>query len=91
MDRNVYLRMSEQDSKHWWFVARRRILRDQITALQLAPGARVLEAGAGPGGNLEMLSQFGVLDAFELDEDARQIASARSGLEIRPGALPGDS
>jgi SAM-dependent methyltransferase len=90
MDKNVFLRMSEQDTKHWWFVARRRILQDQITALQLPPGARVLEAGAGPGGNLEMLSEFGELDAFELDEDARQIASARSGIEIRSGALPGD-
>ena len=90
MDRNVYLRMSELDATHWWFVARRRILRDQITSLQLSPGARVLEAGAGPGGNLEMLSEFGELDAFELDENARQIASARSGMEIRSGALPGD-
>ncbi len=91
MDKNIYLRMSEQDAEHWWFVARRRILRDQITSLQLPPGARVLEAGAGPGGNLEMLSEFGELDAFELDEDARQIASARSGIEIRSGALPGDN
>jgi SAM-dependent methyltransferase len=90
MDKNVYLRMSEQDAEHWWFVARRRILRDQIASLPLPPGARVLEAGCGPGGNLAMLSEFGQLDAFELDEDARQIASARSGIEVRSGALPGD-
>ena len=90
MDRNVYLRMSELDATHWWFVARRCILRDQITSLQLSPGARVLEAGAGPSGNLDMLSEFGELDAFELDEGARRIAAARSGIEIRPGALPDD-
>ena len=88
MDRNVYLRMSEQDAEHWWFVARRQILRDQIAALQLPRNAKILEAGAGPGGNLEMLSEFGHLDAFELDDDARQIASARSGIEVRSGALP---
>ncbi len=90
MDKNVYLRMSEQDAEHWWFVARRRILQDQIASLQLPPDARVLEAGCGPGGNLAMLSEFGQLDAFELDEDARQIASARCGIEVRFGKLPGD-
>jgi len=90
MDRTIYLRMSEQDSKHWWFVARRQIIRDQITSLQLPKGARILEAGAGPGGNLAMLSEFGQLEAFELDEDARRIASARSGIEVQHGELPDD-
>ena len=90
MDKSVYLRMAEQDAEHWWFVARRRILQDQIASLQLPQGARILEAGCGPGGNLAMLSEFGKLDAFELDEDARQIASAKSGIEVRSGALPGD-
>ncbi|MHA1528373.1 MAG: class I SAM-dependent methyltransferase [Alphaproteobacteria bacterium] len=88
MDKNVYLRMAEQDAEHWWFVARRRILQDQIASLRLPPGARILEAGCGPGGNLAMLSEFGQLDAFELNDDARQIASARSGIEVRPGKLP---
>ncbi|MCH8167464.1 MAG: class I SAM-dependent methyltransferase [Proteobacteria bacterium] len=90
MDKSVYLRMAEQDAEHWWFVARRRILQDQIAALRLPPDARVLEAGCGPGGNLAMLSEFGQLDAFEMDEDARRIASARGGIEVRPGKLPGD-
>ncbi len=90
MDKNVYLRMSEQDAEHWWFVARRRILQDQIASLQLPPGTRILEAGCGPGGNLAMLSEFGLLAAFERDEGARQIASARSGIEVRSGKLPGD-
>ena len=26
MERAVFERMAEQDQKHWWFVARRRIL-----------------------------------------------------------------
>lgn len=90
MDKTVYLRMSEQDAEHWWFVARRQILRDQIALLGLPRDARILEAGAGPGGNLAMLSEFGRLDAFELDEGAREIASRRSGFDVRAGALPDD-
>jgi SAM-dependent methyltransferase len=82
--------MAQQDAEHWWFVARRRILQDQIASLQLPPGTRILEAGCGPGGNLAMLSEFGQLAAFEMDECARQIASARSGIEVRSGKLPGD-
>ena len=90
MDKNVYLRMSEQDAEHWWFVARREILQDQIASLRLPKSARILEAGAGPGGNLAMLSQFGRLEAFELDEGAGRIASERSGIDVLPGALPDD-
>jgi SAM-dependent methyltransferase len=88
MDRNVYLRMAEQDGQHWWFVARKKILADQIATLRLAPDARLLEAGCGPGGNLKMLGRFGKLTAFELDQGARQIASERSGIDVAPGALP---
>lgn len=88
MDKSVYIRMSEQDAGHWWFVARRQILRDQIAALGLPARARILEAGCGPGGNLAMLAGFGNVEAFELDDEARRIAAARSGIDVRPGMLP---
>ena len=52
------------------------------------PGARLLEVGCGTGANLAMLGQFGALEAVELDEAARAIASARTGVVVRPGALP---
>ena len=35
-----------------------------------------------------MLGAFGRLDAVELDEGARVIAAGRSGIAVRPGALP---
>lgn len=88
MDKAVYLRMAAQDSEHWWFVARRRILADQIARLDLPAETRLLEAGCGPGGNLAMLARFGAVEAMELDPDARAVAAARSGIEVRPGALP---
>jgi hypothetical protein len=30
-------------------------------------------------------------DTLELDEDARKIASASCGIDVRPGELPGDT
>ena len=49
---------------------------------------RLLEAGCGTGGNLQMLAEFGKLDAFELDEEARAIAVGKLPMDIKNGMLP---
>ncbi len=89
MDRAVYDRMSEIEADHWWFSARRDIIRRTIERYgNLPPEPRLLEAGCGTGGNLEMLATFGDVDAFEFDDAAREIAAEKSGLDIPFGALP---
>lgn len=88
MDRNVYLRMSDLDGAHWWFVARRQILADQIARLGLGREPRLLEVGCGPGGNLKMLAQFGRLEAVEMDAVARKLAAERGGVDVAYGKLP---
>ncbi len=91
MEESVFQRMSGHDAAHWWFVARRRILRDQIATLGLPADARILEAGCGPAGNLAMLSEFGSVEAFEPNDTARRIAEERTGLSVRAGTLPDDA
>jgi len=89
MDRAVFDRMAEQEEVHWWFAARRQILHSVITRLVNLPAeARILEAGCGTGGNLQMLETFGQVRAFELDADARRTAELKSSLAIAEGALP---
>ena len=89
MDSSVYARMDEQESEHWWFKARRNIIEATIRRIVPASGnARILEAGCGTGGNLEMLSAYGSVDAFEYDEKAREISQSKSGLSVSFGALP---
>jgi SAM-dependent methyltransferase len=89
MDRKVYDRMNELETRHWWFVARRRIIAALVTRrLQGRRDARILEAGCGSGGNLAMLGGFGQVDAFEYDAFARDHARAKSGLPVEFGALP---
>lgn len=91
MDRSVYDRMNELESRHWWFAARRAIIASFLEKLVAdKPDAAILEAGCGSGGNLSMLSRFGKVDAFEFDEDARRAAADKSGLDIQYGALPGE-
>jgi SAM-dependent methyltransferase len=89
MERSVYRRLDQLEGRHWWFCARRQILKAVIE--RFAPrreGLRLLEAGCGTGGNLRMLSQFGQLDAFELDSEAREIARGKLPIDIKNGMLP---
>ena len=89
MDRAVFDRMDSQEEVHWWFSARRVMIRTAIERLiDLPAEPRLLEAGCGTGGNLEMLSDFGALRAFELDAPARERATEKSGIAVAEGALP---
>jgi SAM-dependent methyltransferase len=89
MERAVFDRMAELDSRHWWFVARRRILADLIEReVPLPADARILEIGCGTGHNFDMLGRFGTIDALEIDEGARALASSRLGREIGTAPLP---
>lgn len=89
MEAQVYERMAELDSDHWWFVARRQILESVIRRVVRPPeDARILEIGCGTGHNLAMLGKFGSVEATELDDAARALASKRLGRSIEPVALP---
>ena len=89
MDAQVYLRMAELDERHWWFVARRQILRSLIEREIRPPkDARILEIGCGTGHNLGMLGEFGAVEATELDAGARELASFRLGQPVAAAALP---
>ena len=89
MERTVYHRLDQLEGQHWWFASRRKILKNVIS--QFAPkkaNLNVMEAGCGTGGNLQMLSSFGKLEAFELDDEARAIAKNKMPMDIKRGMLP---
>src|SRR5688572_26358311 len=89
MERHVFDRMAELDGRHWWFTARRQILAALIGRVVRPPkAARILELGCGTGHNLAMLGQFGAVEASELDDHARALASERLGRQVESAALP---
>lgn len=89
MDRAVFDRMAEHDQQHWWYTARRRILAAVIAReIPLPPRPRILEVGCGTGHNFDMLRAFGELDALEIDDPARAIATVRLGRPVGTAPLP---
>ena len=89
MERAVFDRMAELDSRHWWFVARRQILADLVARkVKLPAQAKILEIGCGTGHNFETLARFGEIDALEVDDEARALASLRLGREVGRAPLP---
>ncbi len=88
MDPDYYVEMHENEDRHWWFIARRRIVAKILDRFVTRCGGRVLEAGCGTGGNLELLARYGEMHALELDESARKLANERGVCEVRAGRLP---
>ncbi len=88
MEPAVYRLMAQAERTHWWFAARREILRAIIARLRLPARARILEIGCGTGGNLPMLARFGAVSAVESDDFALACARETPNVEIRKGRLP---
>jgi SAM-dependent methyltransferase len=82
--------MAATEETHWWFVGRRRMITSLLEELNLPSRARLIELGAGTGGNLEMLKAFGSVSAMEYDAHAREIAAAKGGIAVAAGRLPDD-
>ncbi len=89
MDAALYATYARAEDAHWWFRARRRIVARVIDQLDLPAGARLLEMGCATGGNLELLSRYGALDAVEMDQGAVAYAKSRgTGASVYQGHLP---
>ena len=78
MDPAAYALHADVEARHFWFRGRRAVVGKVIDGLGLRRGARVIELGAGTGGNLPMLERLGDVVAVEPEDAARAIAHARS-------------
>jgi SAM-dependent methyltransferase len=79
--------MLDHEDRHWWHIGRRRIVRDAIEHLRLAPSSRLLDAGCGAGGMLDTLSRFGVVSGLDMDAQRVALARQRGYEDIRQGAV----
>jgi SAM-dependent methyltransferase len=90
MEEEAIRQMQAVETEHWWFVGRRSILSCVLHDLRLPHSARILEAGCGAGGNLEMLATLGEVSAFEPHPFCLDHARSRGIGDVRSGQLPYD-
>jgi len=89
MEPDAYRLMSSHEDHHWWFVGRRAVISAMLERIPKPSGGTVLEAGCGTGGNLYLLSQRGLVSAFEPHDEARDLAMAKyPNGTIHDGELP---
>ncbi|HEY6632252.1 MAG TPA: class I SAM-dependent methyltransferase [Rhizobiaceae bacterium] len=88
MELDAYRNLAATEDEHWWFCGRRAIGEAVIRSLSLPGNAKILEIGAGTGGNIAMLEKFGEVQAVEMSDLARQIAREKTGRDFLYGYLP---
>jgi SAM-dependent methyltransferase len=83
------------DETHWWFQGRRRVvasvLRGEL-ALVAGQDLRIFDIGCGTGEMLDMLREFGSVEAIDSSADAVQHCKNRFGerLDVHVGVVPRD-
>ena len=60
MEKSYAQRYALLEGEHWWFRARRLILRDLLVRLKWPPQPKILEIGVGPGYNLPEIYPSGL-------------------------------
>ena len=69
---------AEVELDHWWFVARRRIVREVLAAvLPPGPERRVVDVGCGTGANIAALRDDYTVAGIDTSEDAIELARER--------------
>ena len=81
---------AERADTHWWWVARRKVLRRFLGRFLGKNGKRkILDVGCSTGSNLRMLQDFGTVHAMEMDEPAVEYCRMRfPGIRVYDGGIP---
>lgn len=92
MQHEYYKEYYELERKHWWFIAREKIISNYISRLIADNGFKnkelnILNIGCGPGRSSEYLSQFGKVVSVEYDKFCCEFAQQKTGLEIINGSI----
>ncbi len=79
MERAEYQSMFLVEQTHWWFVARRLFLQTIFSRVGIVPGKKykIVDIGAGTGGMMPFLSQYGHVVGVEPNSTGRALAKKR--------------
>jgi len=89
MQPQIYDQLDKTEQNHWWFVARRAILKAVIEKHIKTSPQYILDAGCGTGGNIDFLKSLGGhVAAVEMNRAAARIAAEKHGIGVLSGSLP---
>lgn len=87
MDDRLLRQHLELEERHWWFVARRRILLSLLERnLPDRTDLDVLDAGCGGGATMESLRRYGLVRGMELAKEAVEYNRER-GRDVIEGSI----
>jgi SAM-dependent methyltransferase len=94
VDSAVYEELAAVEGTHWWFQARRRILRDVVGRYRPRPAGTdpIVDIGCGTGEMLDMLREFGPVTGLDASPIAVGHCRDRFGdaVDVRLGRIPDD-
>ena len=82
MERILHDQHQQLDSVHWWFKARRDIVGSFLNKRSLDSSVRILDVGSCGGGMLDLLINYGHVDAVEKDATSAEALRAKYGDRI---------
>ena len=91
MDCESYENMNFLEESHWWFVSRKKIIKNILDKYVTKNNRKsILEIGCGSGGNLKLLSSYGDISAIEMDKFSRKKANEKNICKVIYGKLPNE-
>lgn len=88
MERSYFKEYYHLERKNWWFIVRRKILRERISALLGNAGnLDILNAGAATGSTSEMLTDFGHVISLEYDEECCRFTKEMLATPLIQGSI----
>jgi len=89
MDKGYYKYYFELERSHWWFLARNKIICNEIhkIAARSAKPLNILNVGVATGSTSELLSQFGKVTSIEYDQDCIDFVATKISLPIQKGDI----
>jgi SAM-dependent methyltransferase len=89
MDRTAYDRFFELEERHFWRIAKRRLVLEWLARYR--PGRenlRILDVGGACSLITRELGRFGTVECIEADAATVEFARERLGVNIRQGSFP---
>lgn len=91
MQEQLYKELYELESKHWWFVAKKRIVLSLMRKyINYDRNNKILDAGCGSGLMLNDLKEFGQVYGIDYSKEAIKFSKLIFDGEVKQGYMPGN-